>query len=54
MDLIRYGRFTKNYKWPWKNGVHIGVTNIDEKYKIYPIPATEVTANTRIKQNPGY
>ena len=54
MDLIRYGRFTENYKWPWKNGVHIGVTNIDEKYKIYPIPATEVTANTRIKQNPGY
>lgn len=53
-DLIRYGKFTRGYKWPWKNGVHVGVSNIDEKYRIYPIPDTEVTANTRIKQNTGY
>ena len=54
MDLIRFNKFTKNYKWPWKNGVYVGVANIDNKYKIYPIPATEITANTSLKQNNGY
>jgi hypothetical protein len=54
MDLIRFNKFTKNYKWPWKNGVYVGVANIDNKYNIYPIPATEITANTSLKQNTGY
>jgi starch-binding outer membrane protein, SusD/RagB family len=54
IDLIRFDKFTKNYKWPWKNGVYVGVTNIDDKYKIYPIPATEITANSSLKQNTGY
>lgn len=53
-DLIRYNMFTKSYKWPWKNGVYAGVSSIDDKYKIYPIPATEITANTILKQNKGY
>jgi len=54
MDLIRFNKFTKNYKWPWKNGVYVGVASIDDKYKIYPIPATEITANTSLQQNTGY
>lgn len=54
MDLIRFNKFTKNYKWPWKNGVYVGVANIDNKYNVYPIPATEITANTSLKQNTGY
>lgn len=54
IDLIRFGKFTKNYKWPWKNGVFSGVANIDSKYNIYPLPATELTSNPDLKQNTGY
>ncbi|SHE30966.1 RagB/SusD family nutrient uptake outer membrane protein [Dysgonomonas macrotermitis] len=53
-DLIRFNKFTKNYNWPWKNGIYNGVANIDDKYKIYPIPSTELSANLSLKQNPGY
>lgn len=53
-DLIRFNKFTKNYNWPWKNGIYNGVANIDDKYKLYPIPATELTANQNLKQNSGY
>lgn len=53
-DLIRFGKFTKEYNWPWKNGVYSGTPNIDEKFKIYPIPATEISANPKLTQNPGY
>ncbi|MFV0537269.1 MAG: RagB/SusD family nutrient uptake outer membrane protein [Dysgonomonas sp.] len=53
-DLIRFNKFTKNYNWPWKNGIYNGVSNIDDKYKIYPIPSTELTANRSLKQNTGY
>ncbi len=53
-DLIRFGKFTKGYNWPWKNGVYGGTPNIDDKYKLYPIPATEISANPNLKQNPGY
>ena len=53
-DLIRFNKFTKNYRWPWKNGVFGGIASIDDKYKIYPIPATELTANQGLKQNNGY
>ncbi len=53
-DLIRFNKFTKNYNWPWKNGIYNGVPNIDDKYNLYPLPATELTANTNLKQNTGY
>ena len=53
-DLIRFGRFTSSYKWPWKNGVYIGVSTLPEKYKIYPLPTTEVSINPNITQNEGY
>jgi len=53
-DLIRFNKYTANYKWPWKNGVYMGTANISEIYKIFPIPATELTANSNVKQNPGY
>jgi hypothetical protein len=53
-DLIRFNMFTANYAWPWKNGVYSGTTNLDSKYKIFPIPAAELTANPNIKQNTGY
>lgn len=53
-DLIRFGKFTKNYAWPWKNGVYGGTSSIDEKYKLYPLPATEISANPKLVQNPGF
>lgn len=53
-DLIRYGRFTDgNYLWPFKGGVASG-TGVPSFRRIFPIPATEVSANPNIKQNPGY
>jgi hypothetical protein len=47
-DLIRFGRFTGNsYVWQWKGGVK-GGTVTDEKYNIYPIPYTELSANPNL------
>jgi hypothetical protein len=53
-DLIRFDMFTANYRWPWKNGVYLGTTTISDIYKIFPIPAAELAANSNIKQNKGY
>lgn len=53
-DLIRYGMFYgDNYLWPWKGGVKAG--RAVESYRVlYPLPATDVTANPNLKQNQGY
>ncbi|MET4072874.1 RagB/SusD family nutrient uptake outer membrane protein [Hymenobacter sp. UYCo722] len=53
-DLIRYGKFTEGtYLWPWKGGLS-GGKSVDSKYKLFPIPAADLTANPSLKQNPGY
>ncbi len=53
-DLIRFGKFTGgDYLWPWKGGVKEG-TATDSHYNLYPIPASDVTANPNLVQNPGY
>ncbi len=53
-DLIRFGKFTGgNYLWPWKGGVKNG-TATDSHYNLYPIPASDITANPGLVQNPGY
>ncbi|HEX3009246.1 MAG TPA: RagB/SusD family nutrient uptake outer membrane protein [Bacteroidales bacterium] len=47
-DLIRFGCFTsKDYVWQWKGGVKEG-TSVNAKYNIYPIPATEISANPNL------
>jgi starch-binding outer membrane protein, SusD/RagB family len=47
-DLIRFGCFTTNkYVWQWKGGVKDGIS-VDNKYNIYPIPASELSANTNL------
>jgi starch-binding outer membrane protein, SusD/RagB family len=47
-DLIRFGCFTTAlYKWQWKGGVKDGAA-VDNKYNIYPIPATEISANPNL------
>jgi hypothetical protein len=53
-DLIRYGLFTSgSYVWEWKGGVKDG-RGADAHFNIYPIPASDINANTNLKQNQGY
>ena len=53
VDLIRFGKFTSGYNWPWKGGVKNG-TDIEEKRKIFPIPAADIGSNPNLVQNEGY
>ncbi|MDR0865144.1 MAG: RagB/SusD family nutrient uptake outer membrane protein [Candidatus Symbiothrix sp.] len=47
-DLIRFGKFAgDNYIWSWKGGAKEGIAT-DEKYNIYPIPYTELSANPNL------
>jgi hypothetical protein len=53
-DLIRFNRFVEpTYVWPWKANLPNG-GGVDAHYKLFPIPAPELTANSNLKQNPGY
>ena len=53
-DLIRYDKFTgSNYIWPWKGNVKEGAST-DDKYKLFPIPSSDLNANPNLVQNPGY
>jgi hypothetical protein len=52
-DLIRFGRFTTAGVWSWKGGIQAGRTT--EAFRaLYPFPASEILANTNLKQNTGY
>ena len=55
-DLIRFGQYGGSdvtYKWDWKGGDAAGV-NFDVHFNIFPIPSTDIAANPKITQNPGY
>jgi hypothetical protein len=53
-DLVRYGRFTGGaYVWAWKGGAAAG-TATETFRDLYPIPASELSANPNLTQNPGY
>lgn len=53
-DLIRYDKFvTASYLWAWKGGVAAGIS-ADAKYNIFPIPATDLSSNSKLVQNTGY
>lgn len=53
-DLIRFGRFTGgSYVWNYKGPSPAG-QSMPEHLNLYPIPASEISANPNIKQNPGY
>ncbi|MEH0156770.1 RagB/SusD family nutrient uptake outer membrane protein [Limibacter armeniacum] len=52
-DLIRFGQFVSGYDWPLKGGVLEG-SDVPERYDLMPIPTTDITANPRLIQNPGY
>ena len=53
-DLVRYGLFTGgDYLWAWKGGAAAGAAT--ETFRdLYPLPASELTTNPNLTQNPGY
>jgi hypothetical protein len=53
-DLVRYGLFTGgDYLWQWKGGLQAG--RATESFRdLYPLPASELTTNPNLEQNPGY
>ncbi|HRN17396.1 MAG TPA: RagB/SusD family nutrient uptake outer membrane protein, partial [Xylanibacter oryzae] len=55
-DLVRFNKLTtSDYLWAWKGSLSSSDGNsVDNKYNIYPLPASDVTSNTNLKQNTGY
>lgn len=59
-DLIRFGYFTGSYattgyRWEYKAGELLGINAAPESFRnLYPLPLSETTANSKLKQNPGY
>lgn len=53
-DLIRFGKFSGgSYIWPWKGNVAGGAPT--QAYRnLFPIPATALSSNSKLQQNPGY
>lgn len=53
-DLVRFHLFTGgDYVWQWKGGAPAG-TATESFRDLYPLPASELTANPKLVQNPGY
>src|SRR5690606_39330541 len=53
-DLIRFNKFvTNNYLWAWKGGIAEGRA-VDAKYKVFPLPTTDLSSNPNLVQNEGY
>lgn len=54
-DLIRFGMFGGEtaYQWQWKHGVQNG-ENFPVHYNLFPIPAADLNANSKLQQNEGY
>jgi starch-binding outer membrane protein, SusD/RagB family len=53
-DLIRYHLFTGgDYLWQWKGGAALG-TATETFRDLFPLPASELSANPNLTQNPGY
>lgn len=52
-DLVRFGLFTTDkYLWNWKGGTVEGRA-VDARFNYFPIPASELSANSNLK-NLGY
>jgi len=52
-DLVRFGQFTSAGVWTFKGGTKAGTTTPQFR-DLYPIPASEISANPNLTQNPGY
>lgn len=57
-DLIRFGKFTSGYNWDWKGSDGTAGNwngkDVDQKYRLFPIPQDEFTTNPNLTQNPEY
>lgn len=56
IDLIRFHQFggrQATYKWEYKGGEEKGI-NFDEYRNVYPIPTSEIEANSNLTQIYGY
>lgn len=52
-DLIRFGQYSSQGIWPWKGNVPQGTTT--EPFRdLFPLPASDLSVNTNLIQNPGY
>ncbi|MEO8200293.1 MAG: RagB/SusD family nutrient uptake outer membrane protein [Gemmatimonadota bacterium] len=53
-DLVRFGLFTgSTYIWSWKGNVQAGQAT-DAHLNVYPLPASQLSANPNLIQNPQY
>ncbi|MBP5676315.1 MAG: RagB/SusD family nutrient uptake outer membrane protein [Bacteroidales bacterium] len=52
-DLIRFGKFTSGYNWQWKGNVKEG-KDVDKGRELFPIPDSDLLANTKLQQNEYY
>lgn len=52
-DLVRFGKYTSGYEWPWKGGVAEG-KSVESFYQIFPLPSDDVGSNLNLTQNEGY
>jgi hypothetical protein len=53
-DLVRFGKFSGgSYLWPFKGG-SAGGSPTQAYRDLFPIPATALASNNKLKQNPGY
>ena len=56
-DLVRFGMLTtKKYIWAYKgmNSNNGSPKAVDSKFNLYPIPSSDIMANSNLKQNDGY
>jgi len=52
-DLIRFGKYIAGYNWQWKGNVKEG-QDIESYRTLFPIPASDLSANSNLVQNEGY
>lgn len=53
-DLVRFGQFSNGtYVWPLKGNSLTGAP-VPAFYNVFPIPASDIGANPKLVQNPGY
>lgn len=53
-DLVRFNQFTTaDYLWDYKGGEKGGKA-VDARFNIYPLCSSDVNANSKLTQNPGY
>lgn len=53
-DLVRFGKFTSDsYLWSWKGQSKDG-QGVEAHRALFPIPSSDLNANGKLVQNPGY